>query len=299
MFHTKLVAPGVMHIALGGQDDAWILTDGTFEANAEADLAPLDHAAELKELLARSGLEGNPFKLHVQVMLLRWRGQYVLIDAGCGTAYGETLGKLGERLKTIEVAPEKIDAVMFTHLHPDHIAGAIDGEKKQVVFPKARLLAHRAEFDFWQGDAPDLSRARIDAKRKAGVLGMVKNGLAVLGPKLEYFNVGDEPLAGIKAMALFGHTPHQVGFVINAQGGVLINGGDVFLDPSLHIPHPEWTLASDARPDLQLATRRGVLELAVKEKAAVVCAHFPNPGFGYVLPSGDSYVYQPARWTYA
>jgi glyoxylase-like metal-dependent hydrolase (beta-lactamase superfamily II) len=298
MFHTKLIAPGVMHLALGGQDEAWILTDGTFDANAEADLAPTQHTAELKELLARNGLEANPFKLHVQVMLLRWRGQYVLIDAGCGTAYGPTLGKMGERLRAINVTPDDINAVIFTHLHPDHIAGAIDAQTRQVAFPKARFFVQKTEFDFWKGDAPDLSRARIDEKRKAGVLGMVKNGLAILGPKLEVFNVGDKPLPGIKSIALFGHTPNQVGFVIKAEGGTLINGGDVFLDPTLHVAHPEWTLASDTAPELQLATRRGVLEFAVKEKAAFLCAHFPNPGFGYIHPRGDGFGYEAARWLY-
>lgn len=298
MFHTQLLAPGVIHVALGGQDEAWILADGLFEANAEADLAPREHAAELKALLARNGLEANPFTLHVQVMLLRWRGQYVLIDAGCGTAYGPTLGKLGERLNAIGVAPNQIGAVIFTHLHPDHIAGAIDAQTGQVAFPKARFFAHKTEFEFWQSAAPDLRQARIDEKRKAGVLGMVKSALAILGPKLEVFNVEDEPWPGIKSVALFGHTPHQVGFIIRTEGGTLINGGDVFLDPALHISHPEWTLASDTAPELQLATRRGILEFAVKERAALLCAHFPNPGFGYVLPKSDGFEYEPARWVY-
>ena len=299
MLHTKLIAPGVMHVDLGGQDNAWILADGTFDTNAEADLAPTEKGAELRQLLGRSGLATNPFTLNVSVVLLRWRGQYVLIDAGCGTAYGPTLGFLAQRLKALSITPAEINAVVFTHLHPDHIAGAVDAQAKQVAFPNARFYAHKKEFDFWQAEAPDLSGARIDEKRKAGVLGMVKNSLAVLAPKVEVFNVGDEPIPGLKSVPVFGHTPHQVGFVIKSENGTLINAGDTFLDPTIHVPHPEWTLASDTAPELQLATRRGLLEFAVKENAAVFCAHFPNPSFGYVLPAGEGFIYEPARWTYA
>ena len=299
MLYNKLIAPGIIHIALGGTDEAWIINDGTFEVDAVADLAPPADAEALKALLTRSGLSTNPFKLNVSVMLLRWRGQLVLIDAGCGAAYGTNLGSLAKRLKEINVAPTEIAAVLFTHLHPDHITGAIDAQTNEVAFPNARFFAYRAEAEFWKADQPDLSRARIDQKRREMVLGMVKKGLVVLAPKLEVFNVGDEPWPGLPSIPLFGHTPHQVGFVIRGEAGTLINAGDALLDPTIHVQRLEWTLASDTLPQAQAETRRGLFELAIKENAAIFGAHFANPGFGYILPKGDGFVYEAARWFYA
>jgi phosphoribosyl 1,2-cyclic phosphodiesterase len=64
-----------------------------------------------------SGSAGN-------AVLLEANGSRVLVDAGFGTR------TLAMRLKTIDVAPQSIQACVLTHEHSDHIKGAAAAAKK-------------------------------------------------------------------------------------------------------------------------------------------------------------------------
>src|SRR5260370_2604385 len=58
-------------------------------------------------------------------------------------------GALPDRLRSAGVSPEDIDTVMFTHLHPDHVGWNLqqDGGPYRPTFPRARYVAHRADWD--------------------------------------------------------------------------------------------------------------------------------------------------------
>lgn len=71
----------------------------------------------MKLWMLGSGSAGN-------AVLLEADGSRVLIDAGFGTR------TLAMRLKTIDVAPESIEACVITHEHSDHIKGATAAAKK-------------------------------------------------------------------------------------------------------------------------------------------------------------------------
>jgi glyoxylase-like metal-dependent hydrolase (beta-lactamase superfamily II) len=63
-----------------------------------------------------------------------------------------TGGHLPERLRSAGVSPKDIDTVMFTHLHPDHVGWNLQQEAGQYrpTFPRARYVAHRADWDTFQ-----------------------------------------------------------------------------------------------------------------------------------------------------
>ena len=50
------------------------------------------------------------------------------------------------------MAPETIDTVLLTHLHPDHVGGLVDAQGKALL-PNAELIVHEAEPPFWSDDA--------------------------------------------------------------------------------------------------------------------------------------------------
>ena len=61
-------------------------------------------------------------------------------------------GDLPRRLEAAGVPLDSISLVVFTHIHPDHIGWAtqrVNGQPKP-TFPRARYLAHQADWDAWQ-----------------------------------------------------------------------------------------------------------------------------------------------------
>jgi glyoxylase-like metal-dependent hydrolase (beta-lactamase superfamily II) len=97
----------------------------------------------------------------MNAFLAQMQGRNLLIDSGCGPSMGPTLGMLRENLRSMGVDPGAIDAVLITHLHPDHVNGLID-ERGEAVFPKADLAVNEAELKFFRD--PD-SPGRAPPKR--------------------------------------------------------------------------------------------------------------------------------------
>src|SRR5689334_14206541 len=101
----------------------------------------VDEAAwqPFRELLTAEGTVVLNFGSYV----IRADGRTVLVDTGWGPAYQ---GRLPEELIAVGVAPDTIDAVIFTHLHGDHIGWNMEGEGDQARprFARARYLLPEA-----------------------------------------------------------------------------------------------------------------------------------------------------------
>ena len=96
---------------------------------------------------------------HIHAFVLRTPNGLVLVDTGIGTeapqAWGDVDGSLAVELAIAEVEPTDIDHVVHTHLHLDHIGGAIqpDGEPR---FPFATHHVHPADWEaFLEAEDPD------------------------------------------------------------------------------------------------------------------------------------------------
>lgn len=218
-------------------------------------------------------------ELQVNVLLVRWRDELVLVDAGCGTAYGPQLGFAGEALQALGYSADDITTVLFTHLHLDHVAGAIDSASRSLRFPHARYLALRDEANFWLQPTPDLSETGLPVEQRSAIVRTMHDTLAILHPRLEYFGATDEVIPGVTTIPLPGHTPFHVGFLFEDAGDRFLDAGDAFIDSRLHVAHPEYTPIGDTLPDVAITTRRAVLERQAREPFKLFCAHFPVPGF--------------------
>jgi glyoxylase-like metal-dependent hydrolase (beta-lactamase superfamily II) len=118
-----------------------------------------------------SGLPADgPVPLAVNAFLLTFNGKRALIDAGSSSTMGPTLGKLPDNLRAIGVAPEAIDFVLLTHIHPDHSNGLVD-EAGGANFPNADVIVNREDLRFWVEREPQASdnefRQRNMARRAA------------------------------------------------------------------------------------------------------------------------------------
>ena len=101
----------------------------------------------------------DSLRIHFDCFLIRSEGRTILVDTGLGSnstnpgsvaAFGGGVdGKLMAELASNGVAPEDIDTVFFTHLHPDHVGWNLTRGSSGTVatFPKAKYVAHQADWD--------------------------------------------------------------------------------------------------------------------------------------------------------
>src|SRR5205823_4733834 len=156
----------------------WVLHDGNFMMPATA-VARGASQAEFASLLGDAMQHDGQLELSVNVMLLRWGRDLILIDAGCGLVYGPDLGQLERSLRTVGFTAADITAVLFTHLHLDHIAGSIDPVARSVRFPCARFFARREEVAFWRESRPDLSGSAVPPEQRIAIINGIRDGLEI------------------------------------------------------------------------------------------------------------------------
>jgi len=306
-----VLAPGVVHLALGNGNEAWLFPDGNYTARPWEDCAWNASKVDVERSLADAGLPTDQAPLQVLPLLVRWNGELILVDGGCGTAYGPNFGWARQRFADLGFAPEQINRVLFTHLHLDHVAGALSDDLKTLRYPNAQYACAKAEWDFWNQPAPDLSQTKVPDDRKTEILKAVRPALETLKPHLKFFVAGDEVVPGVKTIDLIGHTPGQVGFVFNGAGvptgpeqenGTsfeLVCVADAIVEPALHVPHPEWIVIGDVLPTFVEATRRRVLNTAVEREQLIFGYHFALPGFGVIRKTVDgAFQFRASRWDF-
>jgi glyoxylase-like metal-dependent hydrolase (beta-lactamase superfamily II) len=266
-----------------GDIEVTALSDGPFPASLDALLDVERGEAERLTGLA----PGAPLILPVNAYLVRLGAKWALIDAGCGTTMGPDLGQIPNNLRVLGVAPESIDYVVLTHIHPDHALGLLDANGR-AVFPNAELIVHDQEAAFWLNrDAASGATERI--RRNIG------KGQAACAPYRERLRAvhDGEALRGLSAIALPGHTPGHTGCLVHSGNDAVLIWGDVVHIAAVQVPRPEAALVFDVDPEAARATRQRIFDRAATERLRVAGAHLPFPGFGHIVRHGAGYRFEP------
>lgn len=267
-----------------GDTAVTILSDGGFEMPA-AMLARDVEAETIKSVARLSG----PSTTVLNVTCWRRGDQTIVFDCGSGANFLPGTGKLAASLETAGIAPDSVTHVLFTHLHPDHLWGALD-DFDTPLFPNTRWLADAAEVAYWT--SPKVYDG-LPEDRHAFAAG-AQRVLKELGDRLETRAAGQEWAPGITAFGTPGHTPGHVSFAFTDAEGPVFVVGDALTHPVISFAHPDWRPASDHEPDRAVATRRALLERAVAEKARIIGYHLPG-AIGRVEKQGAAYRFiQPA-----
>ena len=274
---------------------------GDFEVTAlldgHLDVAPelvvgydADEASALREA---AFIGSEALTIPVTAYLVNTGERLVLIDAGTSTSLGPTLGHLLTPLAAAGVSPDQVDAILITHMHPDHLFGVLDASD-QKVFPNAELILPETDVAFWYDDAnlnaaPEQFHPFFLGARKAA---------DAYADRQSRFSGEAEILPGIRPLGLPGHTPGHTGFIIDSNGETLIIAGDILHLAAYQFAHPDWAIAFDIDPNLAAETRKRFFDQMASDRVMFAGMHVPFPGFGYVAREGSDYRFVPAAWPY-
>ncbi len=261
-----------------GLDQGMLINIAPEQTAAALETAHLDPAA--------------PIPIGVTAHLLQGGGRTILIDAGTSDLFGPTLGRLAAGLAALGVAPEDIDTVLLTHMHPDHLGGMIAGDA--VAFPNAEVRLHAADLVFWTDEAiastapadfqPFFARARLTAER--------------YGDRFATFEGEAEVAPGVTSLPLPGHTPGHAGYRIASGDAQVLVAGDAVAIAALQFGNPQAGIAFDADPAQAAATRAAMLDMAAADGMLMTATHLPFPTLGHVVRDGDAFAWAPEEWRY-
>ena len=271
-----------------------VLSDG-YVANPASWCFPNAGELELAAALERRGSSHDHIISPYTCLLLETGREIVLADAGLGDS-SHTSGAILARLEVSGIRPQDVGTVVFTHAHPDHIGGAVNGRDRlglQPVFPNARYVMAEAEWDFWNSPRADLRSMRIGSEAKSAILSVTHECLHALRHQLELIDREIEIVPGLRALPAPGHTPGHLALLLSSEGRQLLHLGDAATHP-LHLEHPEWENGFDLEPDRALTTRRALMEQAVANDMHVMAFHFPFPSVGHVASrNGGGWEWMP------
>jgi glyoxylase-like metal-dependent hydrolase (beta-lactamase superfamily II) len=266
-----------------GDIEVTALSDGPFPATLDT-LIEFDRA-EAQRLLGKP--PGTPFFLPVNSYLLKLGDKRVLVDTGCGPTVSRELGQLPKRLRAEGVAPEAIDSVLLTHIHPDHAMGLVDATGA-AVFPNAELIVHAVEADFWLGRDPAVGAT----ERIRRNIGKARHATAPYRERMRTVPDG-EALPGVTAVLLPGHTPGHTGWIVHSGADSLLIWGDVVHIPAIQVARPEAAFEYDVDPQAARATRQRTFDMVAADRLTVAGAHLDFPGIGTIVRTGTSYRFEP------
>jgi glyoxylase-like metal-dependent hydrolase (beta-lactamase superfamily II) len=287
---VKTQAPGYYRMMLGAFE-VTALSDGTVELPVDK-LLTNTTPGKVDAALGRSFLKA-PVETSVNGYLINTGTQLVLVDTGAAGLFGPTLGKLVANLKAAGYQPEQVDAVVITHMHPDHVGGLMTGG--QMAFPNATVHADKHDADHWLSQA-NLDQAPADAK------GFFQGAMASLNPyvkagKLVTFDGNTDLVPGIKAQAAHGHTPGHSTFAVESQGQKIVLWGDLMHVAAVQFRDPSATIAFDTDSKAAAAVRKAAYADAAKQGYWVAGAHLSFPGIGHIHREGRGYAFVAANYS--
>lgn len=179
---------------------------------------------------------------------------YVMFDAGLPSTRG---GKTIERLRSLGIAPEDVQAIFVTHSHFDHIGGLIDADGK-AAYPSATVYITSDELAFLCDTMDESFNPVWDA----------------YSDKVVGFTFGETLPFGVLSILADGHTPGHTAY----QLGNLLFVGDIMHGMAVQLMDPTISARFDDNPVRAVDTRISILNYAAAHSLTVLGSHIPLNG---------------------
>jgi len=220
----------------------------------------------------------------IHAFVIESEGRSIVVDTCIGNDKPRAVknwhmrqGRFLEDLAEAGFPRERVDTVLCTHLHVDHVGWntmRVDG-RWVPTFPNARYLLGRKEWEHWSVEPPGPDRdVRDDSVRPvldAGLADLVETDHRVTS------EVRLEPTPG--------HTPGHVSVRISSRGEEGVITGDLMHHP-VQCTEPDWASRFDVDPELARRTRRAFLERHADRPVLVLGTHFATPTGGRIVRDG-------------
>jgi len=275
---------------LGGGTRVALVQAGTFRSDAGALFGPVpwglwgglvgDEVDDKRRLLQA-----------LNCLLIETPAGRVLVETGIGERVDEKTRDMRgyegpaivPALEAAGFAPETVDIVAMSHLHFDHAGGLLrdDGSR---AFPRATIVAQRAEWEVALGDNPRLVASYVQPE-----LTLVRAWGA------EGWAEGErEVLPGVSVIPTGGHsTGHQAIVVRGGGAGAgrpLAFFGDLLMRP--WAANPRWVTSFDDFPLDSVVRKSELFAQAADENWIVVLSHEREHPIGRLVRDRDRFRYE-------
>lgn len=188
----------------------------------------------------------NQIELTTEPMLLQYEGKNYLIDAGIGKGrltekqkrnFGVTEeSRIKEDLAELNLTPEKIDAVLMTHMHFDHVTGLIEEENGELVsfYPNATIYVNEIEWE----------EIRFPNRRSSSTYW--EENWKPIQDQVSLWNDTLEVTPGIEMHHTGGHSNGHAILKLIQKNDVAVHLADIF--PTHAHKNPLWVTAYDDYP---------------------------------------------------
>jgi glyoxylase-like metal-dependent hydrolase (beta-lactamase superfamily II) len=285
-------APGIYRLKVGAYE-VTVLNDGSAALPTKYFSGDADGAVKLLQNAFAPSTEVAPTTFNA--WLINTGDKLILVDTGYSNAIGPKAGHLPKTLAAAGVNPSDIDAVVITHVHPDHCLGLLTPDK-QIAFPNATVHVNGDEYVWWlEGDV------KIP-EGKPFFKDLFEGGRAAFKPyieakKVQTFKDGAELAPGVVAVLAAGHTVgHTMVRIAPSGGDQLLLWTDIVHSTALQFPEPERGIAFDFDPPKAIATRKKVMDMTATDRMLIAGTHIGFPGVGHVAKAGTGYAFVPLSW---
>ena len=235
--------------------------------------------------------DGN-LTLSIHSLVVEADGKCMLVDTCIGSRPVPGYEMLSNRdsplMRNLEAAgypPTAFDTVVCTHLHFDHVGWntKLENGKWVAVFPNARYLFGRVEWDHWGKNSEGGGYAVTvnDAVRP-----LVESGQADL------VEVDHKISDSVWLEPTPGHTPGHVAVRISSNGMDALITGDLTHHP-VQWAEPDWCAAPDTDTAGSEATRRRLIAEHADAGTLIIGTHYAPPTAGLLVRRDGGVRFEP------
>jgi glyoxylase-like metal-dependent hydrolase (beta-lactamase superfamily II) len=222
-----------------------------------------------------ASFDGENFNAGFQAFAVVGGGQTVVVDTGLGPTAQMGQPDLLNEMRRNGLDPAAVDAVIFTHLHGDHIGwNYVDGA---LSFPRARFVAQQADWDHFTGAHDETVARLVEPLHKEGKLELVSGEAR--------FN------DAITLLPTPGHTPGHQSVVVSSGGTSAFIAGDLMHNPA-QAQETSWKDFFDVDNALSAATRERIFAQLEREGTPAGFAHTSAAEFGVFLRENGRRVFR-------
>lgn len=219
-------------------------------------------------------------------LLVRGKGKTILVDCGLGKDWSSeerdrygidySQGNMDAALKSKGLRRQDVTDVVITHLHFDHVGGAMEmGDGP--TFPRAKYYVHKEQLHQCHCPTP---------KDRASFMEAFVSPLEGSG-SLQVVSEPIELAPGVKTWISNGHTKGQQLLVIGEGDQNLIFCGDM-IPMSAHLP-VAWVMGYDLFPVVTMEEKEEILARAEKENWVIAFCHDPEVAACEVIKDRGKY----------